>query len=84
MHILHTVFHTVPMLPMRNFLKKCQNLFYLVLNYFPVSHNISTLSNTYRVNPLLSSTGGLFISNPFEGGGGGGGGVERAYLILKR
>ena len=30
---------------------------------------MSTLSNTYRVYPLLSSPGGLFIS--FERGGGG-------------
>ena len=36
------------------------------------------------MNPLLSPSGGLFITNPFEGGliweeGGGGG----SYLILK-
>ena len=56
------------MLPIREFLKEMSKSF-LFGAYFPVSHNISTLSNTYRVNPLLSSLGGLFISNPFEGGG---------------
>ena len=29
-------------------------------------------SKAGTVNPILSPPGGLFISNPFEGGGGGG------------